>query len=79
MQFPGMQDRTARDLLGSIVDRRAYPPPAPIHRANSETTIRRLIASIHDDSSSAQNHRPVPAPARSINLRRELQLVEVLS
>ena len=46
-----MQDRTARDLLGGIVDRRAYPPPKAIHRANSEARFGRPHTFIHDDSS----------------------------
>src|SRR6266699_445780 len=78
MQFVAMQDRTVCDLLGSIVDSRAHPPPKSIHRVDSEATFGRPRASIHDDSSSAQNRRPVPAPTGSINLRRELQLVEML-
>src|SRR6266446_6391218 len=74
MQFFAMQDRTVRDLLGSIVDSRAHRPPKSIHRVDSEATFGRPRASIHDDSSSAQNRRPVPAPAPSINLRRGLDL-----
>src|SRR6266702_2985498 len=58
MQFFAMQDRTVRDLLGSIVDSRAHPPPKSIHRVDSEATFGRPRASIHDDSSSAQNRRP---------------------
>ena len=68
-----------RDLLGSIVDSRAHPPPKSIHRVDSEATFGRPGASIHDDSSSAQNRRPVPTITGSINFRRELQLVEGLS
>src|SRR5712692_4643719 len=54
MQFFAMQDRTVRDLLGSIVDSRAHPPPKAIHRVDSEATFGRPRASMHDDSSSAQ-------------------------
>jgi hypothetical protein len=79
MQFFAMQDRTVRDLLGSIVDSRAHPPPKSIHRVDSEATFGRPRASIHDDSSSAQNRRPVPTPTGAINFRGELQLAEVLS
>src|SRR6266571_70659 len=62
VQFFAMQDRTVHDLLGSIVDSRAHAPPKSIHRVDSEATFGRPRASIHDDSSSAQNRRPVPAP-----------------
>src|SRR5260370_38315380 len=79
MQFFAMQDRTVRDLLGGIVDGGAHPPPKAVHRVDSEAKFGRPRASIHDDSSSAQNRRPVPAPTGSISLRRELQLVEMLS
>ena len=48
MQFFAMQDRAVRDLLGSIVDSRAHPPPKSIHRVDSEATFGRPRASIHD-------------------------------
>jgi len=51
MQFFAMQDRTVRDLLGSTVDRKAYPPPKAVHRANLRAAIR-PCSFPHDDSSS---------------------------
>src|SRR5216684_6460414 len=51
MQFFAMQDRTVRDLLGSTVDRKAYPPPKSVHRANLRAAIR-PCSFPHDDSSS---------------------------
>src|SRR5258708_34211810 len=57
MKFFAMQDRTVRDLLGSIVDSRPHPPPKSIHWADSEATFGRASASIHDDSSSVENPR----------------------
>src|SRR5260370_32965429 len=50
-----MLDCAASNLLGSVEDRRAYPPPEAVHRANAEATMRRSRASIHDGSPLAQN------------------------
>src|SRR5712664_4050823 len=73
-----MLDRAASHLLGSVEDRRAYPPPKAVHRANAEATIRRPCASIHDGSSSAQNARAGRALTGPTDLVCVLQLIELL-
>src|SRR6266404_9935461 len=44
-----MLDRTRSDLLGSVEDHGAYPPPKAVHRANAKATIRWLRAPTHDN------------------------------
>src|SRR5229473_2324969 len=65
-QFLGMLNRTSSDLLGSIEDHGAYPPPKAVHRANAEATIRCLCASIHDNWSPGLDAPASVRPSQAI-------------
>src|ERR1700687_2544424 len=71
-----MLDCAASNLLGSVEDRRAYPPPEAVHRANAEATMRRSRASIHDGSPLAQNALAECALTGPTNLCCVLRLIE---
>src|SRR6266852_4746935 len=73
-----MLDCAASNLLGSVEDRRAYPPPEAVHRANAEATMRRPRASIHDGSPLAQNALAECALTGPTNLYCVLRLIELL-
>src|SRR5712664_4015195 len=73
-----MLDRAASHLLGSVEDRRAYPPPEAVHRADAEGTIRRPRASIHDGSPLAQNALAECALTGPTSLCCVLRLIEPL-
>ena len=74
----GMLDCAASDLLGSVEDRRAYPPPKAVHRAKAEATMRRSRASIHDGSPLAQNALAECALTGPTDVFCVLQLIELL-
>src|SRR5437660_3261910 len=73
-----MLDCAASNLLGSVEDRRAYPPPEAVHRANAEATMRRPRASIHDGSPLAQNALAECALTGPTNIYCVLRLIELL-
>src|SRR5215472_4135477 len=65
-QVLGMPDRSARNLLGRIKDKRAYAPPKAVHGANSKAAVM-PTPSRHDDLSLVRKSAwPPPGTVRTI-------------
>jgi hypothetical protein len=56
-QFFSMFYRTALDLFSRVKDKGAYRSPEAIHRADTETAIRRPCASVHKRTLLSQDVR----------------------
>jgi hypothetical protein len=63
-----MSNRSARNLLGRIEDKRAYAPPKTVHGANSKAAVMPTPFRHDDLSPMRKNAVPPPTPSVPSNI-----------